>query len=213
MDNVAFELVLNGLLLSINHAMLPNHWLPVITIGKAEKWSKRTTVSIAAITAFTHTMSTLILGGIVGWFGHEFDHALEHVIHLSSATIVSAVMIVWGAVYLFKDARGGEHTHIDASSINKKSYGSIVLTLCIAMLFSPCLEIQPYFFHLGSHGLPALLALGTGYLVISVAGISLMTLLSDSLLRLRSFHWLEHHEYKVTGYVLILLGILIWLVH
>ncbi len=213
MDSIAVETITAGLALSVSHAVLPNHWLPVIAIGKTEKWTKKTVVYLAAITAFAHTVSTLLMGGIMAWLGHEFDEALEHVVHLSSAAIVSVIMVVWGGVYLYKDSRGGDHTHIDAKESSGQSYGRIVLTLCVAMLFSPCLEVQPYFFHLGSHGIVPIATLAAGYLVISVAGITLLTYISDSVLRLRSFHWLEHHEYKLTGYVLIALGMLTWVIH
>jgi hypothetical protein len=36
------DLLAGSILLSIIHAAIPNHWIPVVMIGRAEKWCFRT---------------------------------------------------------------------------------------------------------------------------------------------------------------------------
>ena len=40
-----WQLFLGSLLLSLIHATIPNHWLPVVAVGKAEKWTMNETLA------------------------------------------------------------------------------------------------------------------------------------------------------------------------
>jgi hypothetical protein len=34
-----YSIIIGSLIISLLHAVIPNHWLPVIAIGKKEKWT------------------------------------------------------------------------------------------------------------------------------------------------------------------------------
>ena len=66
-----WQLFFGSFLLSIIHATIPNHWLPVVAIGKAENWTQRETLVVTGISGFAHTISTLIIGIAIGFVGTQ----------------------------------------------------------------------------------------------------------------------------------------------
>jgi hypothetical protein len=56
--------------------------LPLVAISKAEKWSEGETLKVTTITGFSHTLSTVIIGIIVGMIGYK----------LSNLIIISLIM-------------------------------------------------------------------------------------------------------------------------
>ncbi|MBN8836214.1 MAG: hypothetical protein J0I09_03065 [Sphingobacteriia bacterium] len=35
-----YSIIAGTILLALVHALIPNHWLPLVAVGKAEKWEK-----------------------------------------------------------------------------------------------------------------------------------------------------------------------------
>jgi len=52
-----WQIFLGSLLLSVIHALIPNHWIPLIAISKAEKWTIKETLFATFITGFSHMIS------------------------------------------------------------------------------------------------------------------------------------------------------------
>ncbi|NMB80830.1 MAG: hypothetical protein GYA14_03330, partial [Ignavibacteria bacterium] len=142
------QVFIGSFLLSIVHALIPSHWLPLVAIGKAEKWSAAETTSVAIITAVSHTLSTVVIGIIVGLVGYKLSETYHYITHY----IAPVILVILGLVYFYLEYRHSKvktehhHYHVDVDGIvkQKKSKRSIVLTLSIAMFFSPCLEIEVY---------------------------------------------------------------------
>jgi len=61
-----WQIISGSFLLSIVHAAIPNHWLPLVAVSKSEQWRLSETLTITAITGFAHTLSTIIIGLIIG---------------------------------------------------------------------------------------------------------------------------------------------------
>ncbi|CAI5960537.1 unnamed protein product [Closterium sp. NIES-64] len=47
---------------SLVHSLIPTHWLPFSVVGRVQKWTIHQTLSITALGAFLHVLSTSILG-------------------------------------------------------------------------------------------------------------------------------------------------------
>ncbi len=206
------QVIIGSLLLSVVHALIPNHWIPLVALGRSENWSKKELLIITAITGFAHTASTIIIGIFVGFLGYELSTRYFSIISVVAPTI----LIVLGIVYLIADFSGGHHHHHghikqrnNSSNISKLS---IVVSLCVAMFFSPCIEIEVYYFNAGILGWTGIWIVSVIYLVVTVLG---MVLLVDLGLRgakkIRS-HFLDHHEKMITGIVLIVLGIVAYFI-
>ena len=76
------------------------------------------------------------------------------------------------------------------------------------MFFSPCIEIEAYYFTAGTLGWPGIVTVSLVYLVVTVGGMVLLVDLGlKGAAKIRS-DFLEHHEKAVTGLLLVGLGLL-----
>lgn len=196
------ELILGSFALSFVHFLIPNHWLPLVSISTVEHWSDKETLGITLLTALSHTLSTIGLGIAIGLIGYKLANSYQ------VFTFVAAplVLIIMGLLYFGMDHH---HQHITSNTkIKRKSKIGIIISLCLTMFFSPCLEIEIYYLTAGTYGWKGILAVSLIYLLVSTLGISLMVQLGRRGLKKLKWHWLEHYEKKITGSILIGLGLL-----
>lgn len=45
-----YQIFIGSLILSILHALIPNHWLPLIAVGRTENWTQNQTLLTTIIT-------------------------------------------------------------------------------------------------------------------------------------------------------------------
>lgn len=203
-----YQVFIGSLILSTIHALIPNHWLPLIAVGKTEKWTKSQTLSATVITGVAHTLSTILIGVIVGLIGYKLSAKYSAI----SETIAPAILIALGLTYILLDLRKHHHHHeFDQAALRAKSGRSrriaVLTSLSIAMFLTPCFEIEAYYFQAGTIGWAGIFIVSAVYLFITVAiMLSLVSLGLKGIAHLRS-GFLEHHEKLITGIVLILLGV------
>lgn len=207
------QIILGSLLLSIVHALIPSHWLPLVAISKVEKWSNSETIRVTAITAIAHTLSTVIIGIIVGLIGYKLSESYHFITHIFAPII----LIGLGLIYFFLEYRHSliknkhhHHHHIDVEKIieKRKSKKSIVATLSIAMFFSPCLEIEVYYFTASRLGWAGIWIVSFIYFFVTVAGIVLLVYLASKGVEKLKWHFLEHHEKIISGIILVVVGLM-----
>ncbi len=207
-----FQIFLGSLLLSLVHASIPSHWLPLIALGKAEKWSDRETLIITAITGSAHTLSTVIIGIIVGLVGYQLSESY----HFITKIIAPLILIALGLVYFFLEYRHSliktahQHHHINVDEIieKRKSKRSIVMALSIAMFFSPCLEIEIYYFTASRLGWMGIGIVSIVYFFVTVLGMMFLVYFASKGVRKLNWHFLEHHDKLISGIVLVVVGLL-----
>ena len=214
MDGI-FQIFLGSLLLSLVHATIPSHWLPLIAISKTEKWSEKETISITAITAISHTISTVVIGILVGMIGYKLSESYHYITHYIAPTI----LILLGLIYFILEYRHSkiksahQHHHIDVDKIVKrKSKRSIVLTLSLAMFFSPCLEIEIYYFTASRLGWLGISVVSLVYFFITVLGMVFLVYFGAKGVKKLQWHFLEHHDKLISGVILVLVGLLAFFV-
>ncbi len=199
------QILLGSLALSLIHAAIPNHWLPLVAVSKAQRWSHAESLVITAVTGAAHAASTIIIGLGVGLLGYQLaaDSVLPWL-------LPALVLIGLGAVYLVLDYRGRHsHEHIpeNVAAGGQAPTVSIVLSLSAAMFFSPCIEIEAYYLQGGALGWIGIAAISIVYFAVTVLGMVLLVHLGlHGAERIRS-RYLEHHERQVTGLVLVALGL------
>ena len=144
------QILIGGLVLSVIHASIPNHWIPLVAISRTESWSRGETLWVTAIAGSAHTLSTILVGIIVGLAGYKLSSAHEFVTRVAAPSI----LVILGLIYLIVDLKGSHHhrDHLKLRSISGKSKLAIVTSLGVAMFFSPCLEIEAYYFTAGALG-------------------------------------------------------------
>ena len=200
------QIIVGAILLSIVHASIPNHWIPLVALSKAEKWSEKSTMGITAIAGFAHILSTIIIGIIIGLLGYKLSGSYSFII----GVIAPSILIFLGIIYLILSIKSNKHHHHHDMHIDdkkKKTTTAIILALTISMFFSPCLEIEAYFFVASKLGWQGIIAVSIIYTIITIAGMLLLVWLGMKGVRKIKSHFLEHHEKTITGALLIVLGI------
>lgn len=206
------QIILGAFLLSIVHASIPNHWIPLVALSKSENWNEKSTMGITAIAGFAHTLSTIIIGIIVGFLGYKLSDSYSFIV----SVIAPSLLILLGIIYLGLSIKANKHHHhsheihiddVNPEGTRKKTTAAIILTLVISMFFSPCLEIEAYFFVASKLGWGGIIAVSIIYTIITIAGMLLLVWLGMKGVRKIKSHFLEHHEKTITGTLLIILGI------
>jgi len=203
------QILLGSLALSLLHAAIPSHWLPLVTLARAEHWTRERTALVTAAAGAAHTASTILIGILVGLVGTTlaatYGPLLRHV--------APAILVLLGLAYGLSGLRRGHHhhhhAHIDPTATRTRT-GALVASLMVAMFFSPCLEIEAYYLNAALYGWKAIAVVSIVYFVVTVAGmVALVEIGLRGARRLR-FHFLDHHERLLTGGLLVLLGVLAW---
>lgn len=207
-----WQIFVGSLILSVIHALIPNHWIPLIAISKTEKWTNKETLFATFITGFSHTASTIIIGIIVGFVGIKLSESYHYITKVAAPVI----LILIGIIYFLIDLKSAHHHHHSAVdkqiSKNKKSKLAIIVSLSIAMFLTPCFEIEAYYFQAGTIGWLGILIVSVVYLLITlIIMFALVSLGLKGVNKINS-HFLEHHEKRITGIVLILLGLLAYFI-
>jgi nickel/cobalt transporter (NicO) family protein len=206
------QIFLSSVLLSVVHAAIPNHWLPLVAIGRVEKWNERETLSVTAITGMAHTISTIIIGIVVGLIGYKLSESY----HFISHTVAPTILVMLGVFYLYQDYshskihHNHEHSHINVDEIVKKNKTkrSIVTTLSIAMFFSPCIEVEVYYFTAARLGWVGIIIVSATYFFITILGMMLLVKIATQGVQKLQLHFMEHREKLISGLILIIVGLL-----
>jgi putative Mn2+ efflux pump MntP len=207
-----WQIFIGSLVLSLIHASIPNHWIPLIAISKTEKWSVKETLFATLITGFAHTLSTVIIGIIVGFIGYKLASNYE----IISKIIAPAILVTVGLIYLIIEIKNSihhhkhEHSHfkVENNSMGRKSKWAILISLSIAMFLTPCVELEAYYFQAGSIGWIGILIVSVVYTFTTVLLMLILVYLGIKGIKKINSHFLEHHEKAITGLILIILGIL-----
>jgi nickel/cobalt exporter len=204
------QIIIGSFILSVLHPMIPSHWLPMIAIGRAEKWTKAETLWVTGIAGFAHTLSTVIIGMIVGLVGYKLATHAQYVTHI----IAPAVLVALGIIYLILDMRHSHHhEHLKVDAAARRSKIAIIIALCVEMFFSPCLEIEAFYFTAGTLGFLGVLVVSIIYMVMTVSIMLLLVNYGLKGVARLNWHFLEEHPRRIGGWVLIGLGVFTYFVH
>jgi hypothetical protein len=200
------QLITGSLVLSLIHVAVPSHWLPIAVLGKSEKWTARETLVVTFLAGMAHAMGTILLGAIIGFIGLKMSS--EHAIF--TEIISPIVLILMGLVYFAMDMHEHSHSHDAMHERKNRTKKSILITLITSMFFSPCLEIESIYLSAGAFGWKAITLVSIAYLLVTVFGMMLLVWLAFTGLKKWNWHAFEHYERKITGFILILLGIIFY---
>lgn len=207
-----WQIFLGSLLLSLIHALIPHHWIPLIAISKAENWTKRETYFATFVTGFSHMLSTIIIGIIVGFVGIKLSESYSEITSLAAPTILLGM----GIIFLILDLRTSKHHHhfdIDGERIkNKRSKTAIITSLGLAMFLTPCLEIEVFYFQAANYGWAGIFVVSAVYLVMTLLFMLLLVYLGLKGIDRFNSNFLEHHAKSITGVILIILGLIAYFV-
>ena len=198
-----YSIFIGSLLLSLLHAVIPNHWLPVLAIGKKDNWTLQEVTRVTFISGLAHALSTIVIGIFLGLLGLQLANKIEYFTHF----IAPAVLILLGVFFIYQHHRHKPfHLHKTPEPTLPKN--KIILALVVAMFLSPCMEIEAYFLLAGAYGWWAVISIAALYLTISVSGMVLLVRLAYKGILKLNWHTLEHKSGIITGWTLVITGII-----
>lgn len=198
-----YNIVIGSFLLSVLHAAIPNHWLPVIAIGRKEHWTSREVLQVTLAAALAHGFSTILIGLALSFLGRSMADNISHF----SKLVAPVIFILLGLIFIY---RHHHHKHFHLSEIPpiKTSKKHIVLALVVAMFFSPCMEIEAYFLLAGTQSYWLVAGIAVMYIIITTTGMALLVSLAYKGLVKLNWHALEHNAGIITGITLVITGII-----
>jgi len=198
-----YSIISGALIISLLHAVIPNHWLPVIAIGRKEQWTLQEVTMVTLKCALAHGLSTICIGILLGFLGAELN---DSVLNFTSI-IAPIILITIGLIFIYRH-HIHKHFHIDDELKKKKSKSAIITALVIAMFFSPCMEIEAYFLLAGTQESWLIWFIAAMYLFITTIGMLLMVRLAYKGILKLNWHSLEHNAGIITGLTLVATGLL-----
>lgn len=202
------EILTGAIIISLLHAVIPNHWLPIIAIGRQYKWNISEITQVTFFTAFAHILSTLLIGWVLGLAGHQLAHNIEHITHIAAPVI----LIIMGLVYIYRHYRH-KHFHLQGGPIKATTKRNIIISLSVAMFMSPCMEIEALFLMAGIQSVGLLLTISLVYTIVTLIGMLLLVRVAYKGLLKFDSHKLEHNAGIITGVILILTGLASIFIH
>ena len=186
-------------LLSVFHALIPSHWLPVLAVSKRQDWPVRQTLWITLLAGLAHVLSTVILGGIFAALGGTLAEKAESLTRWFAPVVLTAM----GIFYIYQ-----HHHHHHFHLQEQRTHWGLVASLALAMFLSPCLEIEGFFLVAGPFGWGFVALLALVYGVVTVSGMILWVWLALHGLHRLNWHRWEHNAGIITGVTLIVSGAL-----
>lgn len=206
MDSI--ELFISVLAISILHAILPNHWLPVVAISRQLGWDGRKTAGITMLAALAHSLSTVIIGILLALGGMTLDGILPYFKYIAAGILITlGILFVW---------RHQHHKHFHLREVKmttNTNMGVIIGSLLLAMFLSPCLEVGALFLVAGTKGMALTMTIAVIYTVTSALGMTLFAWLALHGLKKMDWHKLEHNSGLISGIILILTGLMFLFFH
>lgn len=203
-----YSVVTGALIISLLHAVIPNHWLPIIAIGRKEQWALQDVTKVTLACALAHGVSTVIVGVILSLIGSELDEEISYFANI----IAPLILIAIGVIFIYRHHRH-KHFQVDGGIQGKKTRRSIITALVIAMFFSPCMEIEAYFLLAGTQAGWLVLLIALMYVCITTTGMLLLVRYAYKGLIKLNWHLLEHNAGIITGLTLVATGILTFFIH
>lgn len=204
-----FSVIAGTVLLAMVHALIPNHWLPLVAVAKAEGWKRKEVNSITLLAALAHVTGTVILGLVLGFIGKELEEEYGKIIYTTSALL----LIVFGLIYFTVNLPHHHHHEQKDVAAFKRSKRRWIMIFVFMMFLSPCLEVESLFLSAGVYGMGLVGLLAVIYAIVSISGILLLVNLGHRGVKLLSAEFIEHNEKRISGIVLILVGIISFFIH
>ncbi len=83
-----FSVVAGTILLAIVHALIPNHWLPLVAVARAEQWKQKEVTTVTFFAALAHVTGTVALCIVLCMIGKELQEDYGKAIYVISSVLL-----------------------------------------------------------------------------------------------------------------------------
>src|SRR3954471_19218199 len=106
------QLLAGSILLSLLHALLPNHWLPLLAIGRKEQWTAKELSWITFLCGAAHAFSTILIGAILGFLGYKLTADLS-----SFTKVIAPVILILLGIYFIYQHHVHHHFNLENTPV------------------------------------------------------------------------------------------------
>ncbi|MDZ7267528.1 MAG: hypothetical protein ONB48_19585 [candidate division KSB1 bacterium] len=187
--------------IAIVHALAPDHWVPFVSIGRAQKWSPAKLFWVTLLAGMGHVGSSILIGvaGLLLGFSLVSLEGIES----QRGEVAGLLLIGFGlayAVWGFKRARHRHHHEVDPQK-------SLTLwTLFAIFVLGPCEPLIPLMFAGAALDWSAVITVTTVFGLITLAMMTGQTLLAYFGTGLTRMPSLEHYGHAIAGLVIAFTG-------
>ena len=204
-----YQLLFGTFLISVLHALIPSHWLPLIALAKAQEWSERETIRYTFYLGLAHVLSTVLLGILLGGILFGFQ-----IVYDQKFFWIGPIILIASGFYFMYRHHTHHHFHIDDHMMDPtKTRKQILYALLAFMFLSPCLEIEAYFMNASLYGWGTLLLCVFIYAIISLFGMVIWVWIAFRSIKRINAHTWEHNAGIITCITMVLTGILAFIIH
>lgn len=202
-------LIISTISIAIIHSFAPDHWLPFVMIGKAQRWTRAKHVWITVVASIAHVGSSVVLGCIGILLGMATIHLQG--IEATRGQIGVLLLIGFGLAYaLWGLKRARTHHHHSLELLEKKAV--TLWTLFAVFVLGPCEPLIPLMFLATGYGVSAIVSTT---LVFSFATLVMMVgqvLLGMSGIQFIKHEFAEKYSHAMAGAVIALTGVFLLLI-
>ena len=191
------------------HAILPDHWMPLAVIGRAQRYPLARIARLSGLAGIAHVLVSLLLGVVIVAVGLQFRSAVMH----AEDAIVGGLLIATGVAFAVFELTGRGHRHGEASEPppdeQRRLRGAAAIMVPFGAAASPDLTILPVFLAAAAAGVGAAIGSLVAFALVTVLTFVVLTVLAAAGgygLRAR---WLDRGAGAITAAVLVLIGALV----
>ena len=190
--------------IGVVHALAPDHWMPFVSIGKAQQYSKTKLIGVTLLSGVGHVGSSIVIGSIGLLLGFSLTNleALES----QRGEVAGLLLIGFGLAYAIwglKQVRAHRHDLDPNRAVT-------VWMLVAIFVLGPCEPLIPLMFVSAAHGWQAVFVVSALFAVITLVMMVGQTLLVYK--GIDFFRWVHiphHYSHVIAGLVIVATGLLV----
>lgn len=191
------------------HALIPDHWLPLVLLARAQRWSPRRALGVAAFSGALHSVVSVSLGAVALWVGREAAFEVGEKLQQLSAGLLVAFGLAYGGWAL---ARGGHSLHVhprlsDAHAEPDRALSGLGLGFVVG--FNPCVLIIPILFATSAWRAVWQVAVAAAFSATTVGTTATMCWAGLRSARWPEFAFLDRYGEALSGALIALTGIVV----
>ena len=230
MDSALWILSGTAVLIAFIHTVMgPDHYLPFIMLGRANRWSTRKVAAVSALCGIGHVLSSVVLGTI----GIMAGIAIRNLELFESyrGEIASFLLIGFGIAYAAWGVRQAirnrphAHSHLrpdgkayfhkhghskDYSHAHLQEKPTTFWAIFIIFVLGPCEPLIPLLmFPAATHGWIGVSIVTILFGVVTIGTMTTIAVLGSKGLRLVTSNWIERYVHALAGGAIAMSGIAI----
>jgi hypothetical protein len=202
-------LIIATVSIAVVHAFAPDHWLPFVMIGKAQKWSKPKLSFVAFVSGLGHVGSSIILGAI-GILAGVASIKLQGV-EATRGEIGIYLLIGFGIAYALWGLKHARHHHHHSSELSTKKVVTF-WTLFAVFVLGPCEPLIPLMFLGTAYGWSGIATVSIMFGLVTLIMMVGQSLLGYAGIQLIKHDFAEKFSHALAGSVIVLTGVFLYFI-